>query len=119
MATPLCNAFLIRELRNLAQNRTNPVAGSLAQDREITGECYRVLFILLAELDFENFIYIPQTEIAQKLSMHPQSVHRAIKLLVQKGILLRNERGYRLNPHYGWKGKSKKLQNARLELVKG
>ena len=86
---------------------------SLAQDREITGECYRVLFILLAELDFENFIYIPQTEIAQKLSMHPQSVHRAIKLLVQKGILLRNERGYRLNHNYGWKGKVRKL-----ELVK-
>ena len=46
---------------------------SLAQDREITGECYRVLFILLAELDFENYIYIPQTEIAQKLGMHPAS----------------------------------------------
>jgi hypothetical protein len=86
---------------------------SLAQDKEITGECYRVLFILLAELDFENFIYIPQTEIAQKLSMHPQSVHRAIKLLVQKGVLLRNERGFRLNENYGWKGKVRKL-----ELVK-
>ena len=86
---------------------------SLAQDREITGECYRVLFILLAELDFENYIYIPQTEIAQKLGMHPQSVHRAIKLLVQKGILLRNERGYRLNANYGWNGKVRHLELAR------
>src|SRR5918992_5116477 len=43
---------------------------SLAQDREVTGECYRVLFILLGEgLRFENYIYIPQTEIAQKLGM--------------------------------------------------
>jgi MarR family protein len=78
---------------------------SLAQDKEITGECYRVLFILLAEVDYENFIYIPQTEIARKLNMHPQSVHRAIKLLVQKGVLLRSERGFRLNANYGWKGK--------------
>jgi integrase/recombinase XerC len=44
--------------------------------------------------------------------------------LEKKGILLRSPKigrsyGYRLNPYYGWKGKSKKLQNARLELVKG
>jgi hypothetical protein len=86
---------------------------SLAQDKEITGECYRVLFILLAEVDYENFIYIPQTEIARKLNMHPQSVHRAIKLLVQKGVLLRNERGFRLNANYGWKGKVRHLESVR------
>jgi len=92
---------------------------SLAQDKEITGECFRVLFILLAELDYENFIYIPQTEIARKLSMHPQSVHRAIKLLVQKGVLLRSERGFRLNGKYGWKGKVRHLEKARREVFRG
>jgi biotin operon repressor len=86
---------------------------TLAQDKEITGECYRVLFVLLTQLDYENYIYIPQKEIGKKLGILPQNVHRAVKVLLQKGILLSNERGYRLNPHYGWKGDVRKL-----ELVK-
>jgi hypothetical protein len=56
--------------------------------------------------------------------MKRQQVSRAIILLEKKGILLRSPKigrsyGYRLNPYYGWKGRSKKLQNTRLELVKG
>ena len=86
---------------------------TLAQDKEITGECYRVLFVLLAELGYENYIYIPQKEISKKLGMRPQNVHRAVKVLLQKGILLSNERGYRFNQNYGWKGTVHKL-----ELVK-
>jgi biotin operon repressor len=86
---------------------------ALAQDKEITGECYRVLFVLLAEMAYENYIYIPQKEIGKKLGMRPQNVHRAIKLLLQKGILLSNERGYRFNHNYGWRGT---VHN--LELVK-
>ena len=86
---------------------------TLAQDKEITGECYRVLFVLLTELDYENYIYIPQKEIGKKLGIRPQNVNRAVKVLLQKGILLSNERGYRLNHNYGWKGNVRKL-----ELVK-
>jgi hypothetical protein len=47
------------------------------------------------------------------LNLRPQNVHRAVKVLLQKGILLSNERGYRLNHNYGWKGNVRKL-----ELVK-
>jgi biotin operon repressor len=83
---------------------------TLAQDKEITGECYRVLFVLLTELDYENYIYIPQKEIGKKLGIRPQNVHRAVKVLLQKGILLSNERGYRLNHNYGWKGSVRKLE---------
>ena len=83
---------------------------TLAQDKEITGECYRVLFVLLTELDYENYIYIPQKEIGKKLGIRPQNVHRAVKILLQKGILLSNERGYRLNHNYGWKGNVRKLE---------
>ena len=83
---------------------------TLAQDKEITGECYRVLFVLLTELDYENYIYIPQKEIGKKLGIRPQNVHRAVKVLLQKGILLSNERGYRLNHNYGWKGNVRKLE---------
>ena len=83
-----------------------------------------IAMILLGKLDFENWIHVSQAEIAEILTMKRQQVSRAIILLEKKGILLRSPKigrsyGYRLNPYYGWKGKSKKLQNARLELVKG
>ena len=102
--SPYANGFLMANQEALL---------TLAQDKEITGECYRVLFVLLTELDYENYIYIPQKEIGKKLGIRPQNVHRAVKVLLQKGILLSNERGYRLNHNYGWKGNVRKL-----ELVK-
>jgi DNA-binding MarR family transcriptional regulator len=83
---------------------------TLAQDKDITGGCYRVLFILLGQLDFENYIYVPQKEIAEKLDMDPAQVSRSIKLLVQKGILLHSPCGYRLNANYDWKGKVRHLE---------
>jgi biotin operon repressor len=97
---------------------------AIAKDKDLTTEPYRVLMILLGRLDFENWIHVSQTEIAEILNMKRQQVSRAIILLEKKGILLRSPKigrsyGYRLNPYYGWKGKSNKLQNARLELVKG
>jgi biotin operon repressor len=102
--SPYANGFIMANQEALL---------TLAQDKEITGECYRVLFVLLTELDYENYIYIPQKEIGKKLGIRPQNVHRAVKVLLQKGILLSNERGYRLNHNYGWKGNVRKL-----ELVK-
>jgi hypothetical protein len=86
---------------------------ALAQDKEITGECFRVLFVLLTELDYENYIYIPQKEIGKKLGIRPQNVHRAVKVLLKKGILLSNERGYRLSHNFGWKGDVRKLELVR------
>jgi hypothetical protein len=47
------------------------------------------------------------------LNLRPQNVHRAVKVLLQKGILLSNERGYRLNENYGWKGKVRHLESAK------
>jgi DNA-binding MarR family transcriptional regulator len=92
---------------------------TLAQDKDIIGECYRVLMVLLGRLNFENWIHVPHKEIAEALDMHESNVSRAIKLLERKGILLRSPKdssrlyGYRLNPYYGWKGKVR-----HLELVK-
>jgi DNA-binding MarR family transcriptional regulator len=65
-----------------------------------------------------NWIHVPHKEIAGTLHMRASNVSRAIKLLEQKGILLRSAKdrrlyGYRLNPYYGWKSKVR-----HLELVK-
>jgi hypothetical protein len=53
------------------------------------------------------------------LNLRPQNVHRAVKVLLQKGILLSNERGYRLNHNYGWKGKVRKLELAKNGVKNG
>lgn len=80
--------------------------------REIKSvEQFRVLSFLISRLDFNNFLTINQSEIASELTMAQPSVNRAIKALVEKGILLEGQRmgrikSYKLNPNYGWKGKA-------------
>ena len=109
--------------------KKNPYAGgwimtnqeallALATDREISGETYRVLMFLLYKLDFENFIQVSQVEIAQALGMRKSNVSRAVRVLCDKGILLRGPKVgrsycFRLNPHYGWKGRVKNLSEER------
>ena len=90
----------------------------LATDKELTGENYRVLLLLLSRLDFENWIQVTQSEITEKLQMKKQNVSRAISLLEQKGIILRGPKvgrsnAFRLNPYFGWKGKVKNLDEYR------
>jgi biotin operon repressor len=92
---------------------------AIAKDKELTLDPHRVLMMLFGELDFENWIHISQHDIAEMLSMSRSQVSRSIKLLERKGILVRGPKigksyGYRLNPHYGWKGRAKN----HLTLVK-
>jgi hypothetical protein len=91
---------------------------ALAQDKELAGRPTRVLLYLLARLDYENFIHIPQVDIAEALELQPPHVSSAIKLLEEKGILVRGPKvgrsfGWRLNPHFGWKGKVRHLHAVR------
>ena len=84
---------------------------------DLRGDDLRVLLLLMARLDFENLISLEQTAVAEKLSMHKQSVNRSIKRLVEIGCLLEGpkigrSRTYRLNPNYGWKGSGKEHQKA-------
>jgi DNA-binding transcriptional ArsR family regulator len=78
---------------------------------------HRVLWQLLARLDFENNIRIEQTAIAEKLAMDKSQVSRAIKRLQEMGIInegpkVGRSRTYKLNPAYGWKGSSANHQKA-------
>jgi predicted transcriptional regulator len=99
----------------------------LAADKELTLEPSKVFLYLLGKLDFDNYIYVPQTQIAHDLGMHRSHVSRAISLLASKGILLEGpkvnrSRTFRLNHTYGWKGKLSNLRALRSkeqrELVK-
>ena len=93
----------------------------LSQDTDLTKYALRVFLRICADLDFENWIQISQTDIATELQLKRSNVSAAIKQLTQKGILLRGEKvgrsfSYRLNPDYGWKGKVKNLNEYRKEV---
>ncbi len=80
-------------------------------------EDYRVLMMLLGRLDFENFIQLSQTELAEALGMKKPNVSRSIKRLLSLGVLLEGpkigrSKTYRLNPNYGWRGSPKSHQKA-------
>ena len=90
----------------------------IAQDKEITGRIHRVLWLLVAHLDFENWIQLSQREICKKLDMKKQDVSSAVKLLEEKEIIIRGPKvgrsySFRLNPMLGWKGNVKNLDDYR------
>jgi len=97
---------------------------NLAIDRDITGEVYRVFFYLMGKLDFENYIHVAQTDIAEALSLQKANVSRAVRTLCDKEIILKGPKTgrtitYRLNPEYGWKGKVKNMNAARFTVIQG
>jgi len=96
----------------------------LAKDPVIgkSAETMRVLWYLVGRIDFENYLQIPQVEIADELDMKKENVHRAIKILLERGVLIRGPKvgrssSWRLNPHYGWKGKVKNLNEERRKRL--
>jgi hypothetical protein len=94
----------------------------IAADRDIGLEAWRVFAYLNARLDFENLIVVPQTEVAAALGMKQPAISRAVKLLADKQIILRGPKigsvsSFRLNPHYGWKGKIQNLTKARQKRL--
>lgn len=95
---------------------------TIAKDKELTGEIKSVLFFLMGNLEFENYITIKQVEIAKQLEMQKTNVSRSIKLLVDKSIILKVKEGtttgYKLNPNYGWKGKVENRDNVKDQFSK-
>lgn len=95
----------------------------IAKDKELAGRPMRVLVYLLARLDFENYIQVPQAEIAEALELYKPDVSKAVSLLETKEILIRGPKvgrsfAFRLNPAYGWKGKTKNARDVQQEAIK-
>lgn len=100
----------------------------IARDKDLKLESKNVLYWLLGELDFENYLLVNQSEVAKELDMQQANVSRAIKSLTSKGVFIPGPkagrfRTFRLNPHYGWKGKGRNHQEAikrhNLEVIQG
>lgn len=72
---------------------------------------YRVLMYLMSKLDFENYLRITQTKIAEALDMRQANISRAMKGLLERNILITGPKvgtakTYRLNPRMAYKGKN-------------
>jgi predicted transcriptional regulator len=63
---------------------------------------------MLSVMDFENWINIPQKEIAEEIGIHKVNVSKAIKGLREKGYIEVYKKGrenyYRIRPEVAWKG---------------
>jgi len=75
----------------------------------LTGETYSVLLHLMSKLSFDNWINVTQAEIGKRLNLAQPHVSRAMKVLVEKKIILEGPRKgrchtYRLNYAIGYKG---------------
>ena len=80
--------------------------------KELGLEGVVVFNALMARLDFENFIQVSQTEIAEELQMRTSNVSRAVKKLCDLGFIRRGPKvgrshTYQLHPELAWKGKAK------------
>ncbi|MNW61073.1 MarR family protein [compost metagenome] len=87
----------------------------------LTGEQTNVLFLIFGKLDFENWLRLSQKEIAEELGMQKQNVNRAMKVLVEKGIIHRGPKvgtmlTYRLDPNFGVKGRAKNERTIRRDI---
>ena len=91
---------------------------AVAKDKDIKGETHRVLWFIGGILDFENWVQISITEIANELNLKQPHVSRAMKVLEDKQIILRGPKvgrsyAFMLNPEFGWKGKVTNLEDYR------
>ncbi|EKT4381138.1 MULTISPECIES: MarR family transcriptional regulator [Klebsiella pneumoniae complex] len=95
--------------------------------KELTGEQFKVLMLMLADLDYENFIQIAQADIADTLEMQKTNVSRAVRALLDVGVIFEGpkvgrSKTYRLNEQFGWKGTAsnhkKALKNG-LSVIQG
>jgi len=102
-------------------------AALLTIANELNHDQMRVLMALLADLDYENYIQVAQMDIAEALNMQKTNVSRAVKNLLEFGIVIEGpkigrSKTYRLNPQFGWKGTvtnhKKALKNG-LSVING
>ena len=76
--------------------------------KELTEGELRVFNYMLGVMDFENWINIPQKQIAKEIGIHPKTISRIVKSLAEKGYIEIYKKGrenyYRIRPEVAWKG---------------
>ena len=83
----------------------------------------RVLFAVLAKLDFENYLLLSIADLAKEIGMQRPHVSASITKLEKLGVLTRGPKAgrsstFRLNPSFGWKGSASNHQKALRDRMK-
>ncbi|CDZ86681.1 hypothetical protein BN1086_04933 [Citrobacter koseri] len=87
----------MRKITQIGQD-TGEALGGFVHDQ------MRVLMVLLADLNYENYIQVAQMDIAYALKMQKTNVSRAIKNLIYFGVILEGpkngcNKNYRVKIH--------------------
>lgn len=96
---------------------------NIAADRRLNLTDHRVLLVLNAKLDFENWIRISNTEIGELLGVARPNISISMKKLVGFGIVLpgpavKNVKTFRLNPSLAWKGSMQQAATERRRALR-
>ena len=94
----------------------------VSEDKDMNFDMTRVWLNLLGRISFENWVTVPQKEMAISLQMKPSNVSRAITKLINKGLILKGPKigrtsAYKLNSKYAWKGKVTNLSKERTATI--
>jgi Fe2+ transport system protein FeoA len=100
---------------------------NLAQEKSLNLTDHRVILVLQAKLDFDNWIRLSHSEIGDLLDVKRPNISTSMKKLLEMGIILpgpsvKAVRTYRLNPALAWKGDIKtgyKERRKNLKLIQG
>lgn len=73
---------------------------------------WSVLMCLIGHVEYENHIMTPQAEMAQRIGMKRSNFNKAVKSLVDLGVIEKGPKigrmvSLKLNPDFGWKGSAK------------
>jgi len=86
--------------------RVSEIHRTLAIDTGLDGVDLRVFLYLTSCLDFENYLQVPQVEIAEALGRRKEHISRSMAKLKSKGVVIAGPKVgrsavWRLNPNYG------------------
>lgn len=95
----------------------------LAQNKSLTLTDWRVIAVLQAKLDFDNWIRLSHAEIGQAIDVARPNISKSMQRLVGLNVVLigpstRNVKTYRLNPDLLFKGTMRNAVKARRQATR-
>ena len=95
----------------------------LAGDKRLNFTDLRVVMVLQAKLDFDNWIRLSLSDISKPIGVARQNVSVSMKKLLDLNVVLpgpsvKNIRTYRLNPAVGWKGTMQQAATERRKALR-
>ena len=86
-------------------------AADVFADADLSRTAHRVLWVLIARLDFENWVTIAQADVARRLGLSRSVVSEAFTELRELDVVIQGPRvgrsyTWRLSPSAIWKGRS-------------